>query len=115
MTDLTRRRILARAALGGAALITGLGAAPRAARAAEHRVDIKAFAFQPAELEIAAGDSVAFADGDGAPHTATAKDRSFDTGTLSRGQAAALRFDRPGRYDYLCAIHPRMTGRIVVR
>ncbi len=108
MSHPTRREVLG---LGAA-----LAVAPLAARAASHAVHeivIENFAFTPAELTMQAGDRVRFVNADGAPHTATAGNGSFDTGRLNRGQAAELRISEPGTYDYFCAIHPRMKGSII--
>lgn len=109
MAHFTRRRVLG---LGAA-----LAAAPLAARAASHAthdIVIENFAFSPAELTMMAGDRVRFTNADGAPHTATADNGSFDTGRLSRGQAVEMQFTTPGTYSYFCAIHPRMKGVIIV-
>ncbi len=49
-----------------------------------------------------------------APHTATAEDGSFDSGTLASGATFEHTFSDPGTYAYLCQIHPDMTGTIEV-
>ena len=84
------------------------------ARAATHEVTIQNFAFEPADLTIAAGDTVVFTNADGAPHTATADNGSFDTGRLSRNQSAELTFSAAGSFSYFCAFHPNMKGTITV-
>lgn len=85
------------------------------AQAADHVVTISSFAFQPANLTIAAGDTVTFVNKDGAPHTATEKGRAFDTGRLARNAQSTLTFASAGSFDYFCAIHPRMKGKITVK
>lgn len=80
-----------------------------------HTVTISNFAFEPSTLTIAAGDAVRFVNQDGAPHTATARNGSFDTGRLGRGEQAALRFSGAGTFDYFCEIHPRMTATLIVQ
>ncbi len=107
MSSLTRRQILS-----GLTLLPLLTALP--ARSATLAVVIKGMKFNPATLQIAAGDSVTFTNEDGAPHTATADDKSWDTGRLSRGNAASITFAAPGRYAYHCAVHPSMKGVIIV-
>lgn len=84
------------------------------AQAATHSVAIIAMKFTPKTLQIAAGDAVTFLNQDNAPHTATAKDGSFDTGRLAPGQDASITFDAPGEYSYFCRIHPGMKARITV-
>ena len=72
MTLLTRRSALkfGLAAVTSAPLLL---AGSRAAHAATHQVTIEGFAFVPATLEVAVGDTVVFTNKDGAPHTATAE------------------------------------------
>ena len=62
-------------------------------------------AFQPASTTVAAGESVTFTNSGESPHTATADDGSFDTGTIDAGQSATVTFDTPGRYPYFCRFH----------
>lgn len=83
--------------------------------AAEHKVDIKNMAFSPATLNVEAGDTVIFTNRDSIPHTGTAKDKSFDTGILSQGQSGTVKVAAAGKFDYFCAIHPSMTGKITAK
>lgn len=106
---LTRRRL---ATLAAALPLALLGARP--AQAASHQVLIKGMKFDPRELTIAAGDSVTFLNEDNAPHTATARDGSFDTGRLSKGESVEASFAAAGTFDYFCAVHPMMKGTITV-
>ena len=62
-------------------------------------------AFQPASITVAAGESVTFANSGESPHTATADDGSFDTGTIDPGASATVKFDTPGKYPYFCRFH----------
>jgi plastocyanin len=105
------RRVLLTRALGAAAALP-LIALP--ARAASHTVTISGMAFVPADLTVAAGDSVTFVNEDAAPHTATAEAGGFDTGRLGRGESATLTFGSAGTYAYFCAVHPMMKGTITV-
>jgi plastocyanin len=78
-------------------------------------VTIEGFAFEPQETRIAAGTTVTWLNAeDGAPHTATSDDGVWDSGTLQPGEEYSFTFDEPGTYPYFCAIHPSMTGTIVV-
>jgi plastocyanin len=106
---LTRRRL---AILAAAMPLAALVARP--ARAASHQVLIKGMKFDPRELTVAAGDSVTFLNEDNAPHTATARDGSFDTGRLAKGESAEVSFGRAGSFDYFCAVHPMMKATITV-
>ena len=77
-------------------------------------VRIESFRFEPTTLNVTPGTVVVWTNHDGAPHTATAKDESFDTGRLDEGEAGNATFDMPGTFEYVCDFHPRMEARIVV-
>ena len=94
-------------------LIFAREGAPAEAAAAPS-VAISGFSFQPASLEVAAGTTVTWENEDGAPHTATSSDGTFDSGRLSTGYTFEWTFDTAGSFAYACAIHPSMTGTIVV-
>jgi plastocyanin len=79
------------------------------------KVSIANFAFTPAEITIAPGDSVTWTNNDGAPHGLEYHDGAKGTDLLLPGASFSRRFDRPGTYDYNCAVHPYMTGRVIVR
>ena len=77
-------------------------------------VAIEDFAFKPGDLEVKAGTTVTFTNKDDFAHTATAKDKSFDTGNLDKDAAFEHTFEEAGTFDYVCAIHNSMTGTITV-
>ena len=112
MKSITRRESLK---LGLAALASAplLAATAKQAQAATHQVRIAGFAFTPVELSVAVGDTVVFTNEDGAPHTATAEDGSFDTGRLGGGDAGEITIQAAGQFDYICRFHPSMRGTIV--
>jgi plastocyanin len=73
------------------------------------------FEYMPSILEVTPGTVVKWTNEDSAPHTATAKDESFDTGRLDKGASVQITFDSAGTsYDYICTYHTYMKGRIVV-
>ncbi|WP_370251651.1 cupredoxin domain-containing protein [Nioella sp.] len=84
----------------------------RPARAATHSVTIEGFAFSPADLTVAVGDTITFTNMDGAPHTATADDGSFDTGRLNRSQSGEITITAAGSFPSKCACRPNMRGTI---
>lgn len=110
MTTPTRRAVLGTILAAPAALIVSQSYA--AGHATTHEVAIEGFAFSPAELTVAVGDTVNFTNADGAPHTATALDGSFDTGRLNRGDAGSITIETAGTFSYKCNFHPNMTGTI---
>lgn len=85
------------------------------ALAASHNVAIQGMKFSPANISVAAGDTITFTNMDSAPHTATANDGSFDTGRLSRGQSARVTISGAGTFNYICEIHPRMKGTVTAQ
>jgi plastocyanin len=75
------------------------------AHPADHIVTISGFAFEAANLTIAAGDSVRFVNRDSAPNTATLSNGTFDTGRLLRNGQCKLIVPSVGSFSYFCAIH----------
>lgn len=85
-----------------------------AVTAAEYSIDIAGFTYEPASLTILEGDTVTWLNLDQVPHTATADDASWDSGTLNHGESWSHTFETAGVWDYYCVIHPSMTGVIIV-
>jgi len=82
--------------------------------AAGARVSIAGFAFGPQAINIKVGDSVTSTNNDGSPHTVNFKDGSVGAKSLSPADTFTRVFDQPGIYEYFCAFHPYMTGRVIV-
>jgi len=107
---------------------------------ADHVVEMKAVAFEPAELAVSAGDKVAFEHVDGEAHSVTAKGEAipsdadywasggFDsqsdaesgwengTGAVASGEAYVHTFETTGTHEYVCIPHAAagMEGTVVV-
>jgi plastocyanin len=81
--------------------------------AAATTVEISDFTFSaPA---AGPGSSVTVANRDGFPHTVSADDASFDSGTVDAGAAGTFVAPAaPGTYQFHCEIHPQMTGTLTV-
>ena len=108
-----RKTILLRlAALSLVALV--LFAPTAGAQGETMTVSIKNFAFDPPNTTVSAGTTVTWVNDDQVPHTATANDGAFDSGTLQPGQSYSFAFDKPGTYAYHCNIHPYMTATVTV-
>jgi plastocyanin len=107
-----RKTILLLAALS---LVTLVLFAPTAGAQGETvTVSIKDFAFDPPNASVAPGTTVTWVNDDQVPHTVTANDGAFDSGTLQPGQSYSFKFDKPGTYAYHCNIHPDMTATVSV-
>ncbi len=83
-----------------------------AVRSAE--VEIEDFSYRPDPVTIEEGGKVIWKNRDSVPHTATAADGSFDTGTIEEDKIKSETFKQPGTYEYVCSIHPRMHGTVEV-
>lgn len=91
--------------------------APLARDAAERRVEIDNFTFNPRSLSVAPGTKVTWINQDDVPHTATSSDapRRFNSGPLDTDGSFSFTFLEKGTYAYFCAIHPHMTGDVIVK
>jgi plastocyanin len=102
-------------ALATALIVMALGLGARSVAAQESAaVSIVDFAFQPASVELATGGTVTWTNTGQAPHTVTADDGSFDSGTLSPGATFSQTFATAGTFTYHCNIHPQMTATVIV-
>ena len=70
--------------------------------------------YAPATRTIAAGTWVTWSNDGQDPHTVTAVDGSFDSGELDPSEGFSWYFDQPGTFEYVCVLHPWMTGKILV-
>ena len=86
-----------------------------AAPAASPLIDIQAFQYSAPTLTVPVGTTVSWTNHDVEPHTVTSNDRTFASPGLETNDTFSFRFDRPGTYAYHCALHPFMTGQIVVQ
>lgn len=81
--------------------------------ATANAVDIQNFAFSPASLTVKKGTTVVWTNNDSAPHQI--KSATFNSDRLGKGQTFSFTFNDAGTFEYLCAIHPSMTGKIIVQ
>jgi plastocyanin len=90
------------------------GGSPAKPASGAQTVDIKDFAFTPAELTVASGTTIVFPNEDKTPHTATAKTGAFDSGPIEPGSSGKVTLEKTGTFTYYCQFHPFMTGTITV-
>jgi plastocyanin len=93
---------------------SGNGPAPSGEAVRAAKVKIVEFTYGPDPVTVQVGGKVTWQNEDTAPHTATADDGSFDTGTLERGKIKSETFKQAGTYTYFCEIHPTMHGTVEV-
>ncbi|MEO6207923.1 MAG: plastocyanin/azurin family copper-binding protein [Candidatus Limnocylindrales bacterium] len=85
--------------------------------ASSARVAVEDFAFTPSSITIAVGGSVVWAvrkDPEQHTVTPTEADAFVGSGQLSDGDDYAITFGQPGIYEYVCSLHPFMTGTVIV-
>ena len=78
-------------------------------------VAISGMQFQPATIKVKSGESVTWFNNSNMPHTVTGTSGSgLASQTMGNGGAFAHTFSEPGTYTYVCALHPSMTGTVIV-
>lgn len=79
-------------------------------------VDIVNFLFEPQEAQVSPGTKVIWVNQDSAPHNI--QDLSDLNIPISRDLPQnfkfSIRYEEPGTYPYVCALHPWMTGTVKV-
>jgi plastocyanin len=107
--------LLVLAACGGGATTPPAGAGA----AGDGAVTVEGSAFRPASIEVKAGGKVTWTNKDGFAHTTTsgkpgAKDGKWE-GQLPAGGTFSFTFAQAGSFDFFCAIHTSMTGKVTVK
>ncbi|MGH9084520.1 MAG: cupredoxin domain-containing protein [Acidimicrobiales bacterium] len=79
-------------------------------------VQIPEFAFAPDPVEISACDSVVWENTHTQAHTSTGQGaQQWSTGNIAAGATSdPVTFEAPGELTYICALHPFMTGTVLV-
>jgi plastocyanin len=96
-----------------AAASVGQSPAASAPTSGGHAVAIVDNAYDPADVEIAVGETVVWANTGRAPHTVTFTDGE-DSGTLETGAPYERTFEAAGEFPYTCRFHSEMRGTITV-
>jgi plastocyanin len=118
----TRIPLMLAVAASAVPVASAAASAATAHTAATHVVRLKNVMIMPSTVSIHRGDKVTweFLDASiSAEHTVTSK--AHKGGLRFKGTGAKLsgsytvKFTKAGTYYYACAIHPNMTGKIVVR
>lgn len=80
-----------------------------------HHVDISAMTYTPSTIHALVGDTIIWTNSDLVPHTVTAANKSFNSGSMKPKATWRLQVKRPGKLEYLCLFHPTMKGLVVVK
>jgi len=86
-----------------------------AAQDATNVVTIDNFTFTPPELTVAVGTTVKWVNHDDIPHLVVNKDKAFRSKALDTGDSFSYTFASAGTFDYFCALHPHMVGKVIVK
>jgi len=98
----------------GAAMLTGASRADVPA-APTAQVAIANMSFSPRTLTVTAGTTVTWVNRDGDAHSVESRGKGFTSSPLlNTGDKYSFTFATPGTYEYYCAVHASMTGKIVV-
>jgi plastocyanin len=117
MNGAVRIRCLAAITIVGSLLMAGsainMANAQPTAAAAEVKIDN--FSFGPGALTVAAGTTVTWTNHDDIPHTVVSTDGVFKSKVMDTDEKFSYTFAKTGTFNYFCSIHPKMTGKVVVR
>jgi plastocyanin len=93
--------------------MTAVGAV--AAQDATNVITIDNFTFTPPELTVAVGTTVKWVNHDDIPHLVVNKDKAFRSKALDTDDSFSYTFASAGTFDYFCALHPQMVGKVIVK
>ena len=96
------------------ALALAVAGAARPAATVTKTVKITATAFKPATVTIATGDRIKWSNTDTKSHQVVANNGAFASPIISAGHAWTHTFNTAGTYRYHDALHPALTGKVVV-
>jgi plastocyanin len=99
-------------AVGALALV--LAGASRPAATVTKTVKITATAFSPASVTIKTGDAIKWSNTDTKAHQVVANNGAFASPTIAAKHTWTHTFNTSGTYRYHDALHPALTGKVVV-
>lgn len=110
-----RRAALALVGLVAALLLASACSSSGGKAASGDTVQVVNFSFEPQNLSVKTGTTVTWKFQDSAAHNVAAKDNSFKSPDLKKGQSYSYTFTKAGTYSYYCTIHQYMTGTVTVK
>jgi len=85
------------------------------ATSATHTIVIADMKFTPETLTVRPGDTVVWVNKDFFPHTATARDGTFDSGDIPTSKSWKYTTTKKGTFLYICTLHPTMKAALMVK
>jgi plastocyanin len=61
------------------------------------------------------GATVTWVNRDDIPHSIVCQALSFRSHPMDTDASVSLTFAQPGRYEYVCGLHPFMRGQVIVQ
>ncbi len=100
----------------GALTFTRSAAGPVHPTPQRHMIEIRGLAFHPDTVPLSVGDTIVWINHDIFPHTATEREKRWDTGTIAPDSTSRpiVLTDR-NAFSYYCMLHPNMTGVVLVK
>ncbi|MBW3630336.1 MAG: cupredoxin family copper-binding protein [Gemmatimonadetes bacterium] len=108
-----RTRLALFAATAVTVVVGGAGCAEAGPR--RHEIAIRNFVYEPAALTVAVGDTVVWTNEDALPHTATATDKAWDTGSIGSKESRTVVISQKGEQSYICTLHPNMRADLTAQ
>jgi plastocyanin len=101
------------------AILAGLASlcpiSPVIAQGTAAEIHIDNFAFTPAAITVSPGTTITWENRDDIPHNVVASDKTFRSKVMDTEQKFSFTFGTPGVYEYFCALHPHMKGKVIVK
>lgn len=99
--------------LGALSALIGFAGLSFAASTAS--VNIQNYHFSPSILIVSPGTTVTWTNNDNEPHTVTANNDSWDSGSIPPGGSYSKTFNQVGAYLYTCDAQSFMKGKVIVQ
>ena len=78
-------------------------------------VSMKDIEFVPQEATVKVGQKITWTNDEPVPHNVTAEQGAdFKSDTMNEGDTFEYTPTKAGTIDYVCTIHPRQTGKLIV-
>jgi plastocyanin len=87
---------------------------PDAPKPGTNEVWMQGSLFNPDKITVTAGTTITWTNKDGSVHTVTSDTGLFDSGNMGVNGTFSHKFSTAGTFLYHCAVHPTMTGSVVV-
>ena len=79
-------------------------------------VTMEGIKFNPSSVTVKAGETVTWTNKDSVGHDVTGDNfKSGDSGGMQNGDTFSQTFDKKGKFDYVCTVHPGMEGSVTVK